>query len=448
MHDAMNPDLQDTIVALSSAPGSGARAIVRLSGPDALRSALSLFSSTEVIAPTRRQAYSGTVRLTGIGSPLPADLHVWPSPRTYTGQDIVEIHTLSCLPLIDVLVRDLMMAGARAAQPGEFTLRAFLAGKMDLTRAEAVLAVIEAGNRTDLKQALNQLAGGVARPLQHLRDDLLNLLADLEAGLDFTDEDIRFVEQEELLGRVAQGLAQLAILKKQFDERSIGARVFRVVLAGMPNAGKSSLWNALAKGPTALVSPEPGTTRDYLKCFLDLEGHAIELVDTAGWHDADDPISRQAQTLGAEQTEQADLVLLCIEAGAPVAPALMALLAREASPVVPVSTKCDLASPPPGHMPTSAVSGFGLAALLEFIATQARNHAQTPLAPSLSRCLHHVEASIDHLQQAHDLILHEEPGEFVALAVRSALDELGAMVGAVYTEDLLDRVFSRFCIGK
>src|SRR5581483_8488871 len=162
MHDAMNPDLQDTIVALSSAPGSGARAIVRLSGPDALRSAHSLFSSTEVIAPTRRQAYSGTVRLTGIGSPLPADLHVWPSPRTYTGQDIVEIHTMSCLPLIDVLVRDLMMAGARAAQPGEFTLRAFLAGKMDLTRAEAVLAVIEAGNRTDLKQALNQLAGGVA----------------------------------------------------------------------------------------------------------------------------------------------------------------------------------------------------------------------------------------------------------------------------------------------
>jgi tRNA modification GTPase len=445
----MTPDLQDTIVALSSAPGPGARAIVRLSGPAALHLAVSLFSGREAIDPSRRRVYSGALRLTGVAAPLPADLHVWPAPRTYTGQDLVEIHTVSCPPLIDVLIADLLTAGARAAQPGEFTLRAFLAGKLDLTRAEAVLAVIEAGNREDLKAALDQLAGGVARPLQRLRDDLLNLLADLEAGLDFTEEDIRFVQQEELLGRVTQGLAQVTLLKKQLEQRSIGSRTFRVVLAGRPNAGKSSLWNALAKGPTALVSSEPGTTRDYLKCVLNFDGQLLELIDTAGWDDADDPINAQAQEFGTQQARQADLILLCLEAGRTVDQQEVATMGRQPPPiVVPIATKCDLAEAPPGCVPTSAVTGHGLAELRELLITHARNHAQTPLAPSLSRCLHHVEGCTQHFRQAHDLILDEEPGELLALELRGAIDEIGEMIGAVYTDDLLDRVFSRFCIGK
>src|SRR5262249_37178515 len=149
--------------------------------------------------------YRGHLRLAGVAAPLPAELYAWPAPRTYTSQELVELHTLSCPPLVEILIAQLLETGARAAQPGEFTLRGFLAGKLDLTQAEAVLGIIEASDRAELKQALAQLAGGVARPLQGLREDLLNLLADVEAGLDFTEEDLQFVDKPEVLQRLARG---------------------------------------------------------------------------------------------------------------------------------------------------------------------------------------------------------------------------------------------------
>src|SRR5438876_581043 len=189
----MHADINDTIVALSSAPQPAGRAIVRLSGPAALACVKEIFTAHLPIDPVKRRRYPGAVHLPDVHSSLPADLYFWPNPRSYTGQDIAELHTLGCLPLVELLVAQLLQAGARAALPGEFTLRAFLAGKLDLTRAEAVLGVIAAGSRDELKQALAQLAGGVARPLQELRDDLLNLLAAVEAALDFAEEDLQFV---------------------------------------------------------------------------------------------------------------------------------------------------------------------------------------------------------------------------------------------------------------
>ena len=465
----MIPDPQDTIVALSSAPGPGARAIVRLSGPAAYRCAASLFRPVEVVSTTRRRCYSGAVRLPGLHSLLPADLYFWPAPHTYTGQELVELHTLSSPVLVELLVAQLLNAGARAAQPGEFTLRAFLAGKLDLTRVEAVLAIIEAGNRHDLKQALAQLAGGVARPLQELRDDLLNLLADVEAGLDFADQDLQFVEGGELLYRLGKGLAQLELLRKQLEQRTIGDRPFRVVLVGRPNAGKSSLFNALTGLHAALVNPQPGTTRDYLLRGLNFDGARIELIDTAGWQESlagasgwCEPtrtrsasegdaglIETQAEKLGREQAERADLLLLCIEAGKPDDAQEQQFLTRQDRPaLVTVATKCDLAPPPGGRLATSAVTGAGVAALRALLAEHAFARAQPALAPSVSRCRHHVEACIDYLRQAYEAALFEEPAEVLALQLRGALEELGELVGAVYTDDLLDRIFSRFCIGK
>jgi tRNA modification GTPase len=443
----MPHDLHDTIVALSSAAGPGGRAVVRLSGPDALRIAATLFTAAEPVLPHRRRCYPGELRLPGVAAPLPADLHVWPAPRTYTGQNLVELHTLSSPPLVELLVARLLGAGARAAGPGEFTLRAFLAGKLDLTQAEAVLGVIEAGSRAALTEALAQLAGGVTRPLQELRGDLLDLLADVEAGLDFADEDLHFIGPEELLGRISKGLALITLLGKQLEQRSLAGAPFRAVLAGPPNAGKSSLFNALAGG-AALVSPEPGTTRDYLVRRLDLGGVPVELVDTAGWQDPGDAVGEQAQALGREQAARAGLVLLCLECGRPAPEADAWLRAPQGPPVVPVATKCDLAEPPPGLPATSAVTGAGLDALRELLADRARALAQPPLAPSLSRCRHHVEACLAHLRQAHAVALFQEPPELLALELRGALDQLGEMVGAIYTDDLLDRIFSRFCIGK
>ncbi len=374
--------------------------------------------------------------------PLPADVYFFAAPRSYTGQDVVELHTLACPPLVERLVAACLDGGARAARPGEFTMRAFLAGKLDLTRAEAVAGVIDANSEGELKHALAQLAGGMAGPLAQLREDLLNLLADMEAGLDFADEDIAFVRPEEMLGRLTKGLAQLTLLRKQIDERAVSDRPFRIVLAGRPNAGKSSLFNALVGRAAAIVSAAPGTTRDYLEKDVHLRGITLRLVDTAGLGDAADAIESAAQGLGIAQARDADLVLLCLEGGADDGTDL------PADDVLRVATKCDLVRPPEGMLATSASTREGLDELRDALAQRARSRGTSPLAPSLSRCRHHVDRCLGHLRQAHAVVLNEGLPELLALELRLALEELGAMVGAVYTDDLLDRVFSRFCIGK
>lgn len=435
-------DPGDTIVALSSASGPGARAVIRLSGPGAFRFARTFFRTKEVIDESQRRGYAGMLRLADLPA-WPADVYLWPAPSTYTGQPIAEIHVLSSPPLVQRLIGDLLHQGARSAQPGEFTLRAFLAGKRDLPRAEAVHAVIAASDRHELTNALAQLAGGITHPLQGLREDLLNLLADVEAGLDFAEEEVQFAGYDETLRRLTRAMAQMTNLRRQLQERSTSDHVFRAVLVGPPNVGKSSLFNALT-GASALVSEIAGTTRDYLVRRLEVDGSMIELVDTAGMQTALSTIEEQAQSLRDRELEQADLILWCVEAGKAGA---SSNLPAPANTLV-VATKCDLASAADGQVPTSAKMGTGLDELRRLLSARARSAAQPALAPSLSRCRHHVEISLEHLRKAHHMTLFEEPPELLALELRGALDQLGALVGAVYTDDLLDRIFSRFCIGK
>jgi tRNA modification GTPase len=433
---------QDTIVALATPAGPGGRAIVRVSGPNCARTVRAVFHPSETM-PARNRLCEGAVTLPGVHSPLPTTLYYFHAPHSYTGQDMAELHTLSCPPLVELLIAQLLQAGCRVAQPGEFTLRAFLAGKLDLTRAEAVHAVIDAGGRNDLRQALGQLAGGMTTPLAALREDLLDLLADVEAGLDFSDEDITFVDQKAMLLRVGKALAHVTLVGKQLDSRAVANDAFRVVLAGRPNAGKSSLFNALA-GTRALVSEQPGTTRDYLTVKLVVNGTTIELVDTPGWQSAQNTIETQAQALGRSRQEQADLVLVCVE----VNEARRASEDVDSFTVVYIATKCDLLTPPSDWFATSAHTGQGIAELRNLLAKRASTRPPSALAPSVSRCKHHVTLCLDHLRRAHAIVLEEDPPEILALELREALQQLGEMVGAVYTDDLLDRVFSRFCIGK
>lgn len=464
------PHNDDTIVAVSSAPGPAWRAIVRVSGPDTQRVVQAVFTAPEEpwprrAAARRRRLIRGTLRLSGVHAPLPGLLYFFAQPHSYTGQDVAEIHTLGSPPLVERLVADLLAAGARPARPGEFTLRAFLAGKKNLPQAEAVQAVIEAETDADLQAALAQLAGGVSRPLEALRDDLLNLLADIEAALDFVDEDITFVGKSDTLQRIQAGIEQLESVEKQLDARTVSGRPVRVALVGRPNAGKSSLFNALA-GATALVSPLPGTTRDYLTKSVLMAGVPVELIDTAGWQAATDTIEEQAQQLGREQALQADIILWCDEHGQ-FQPTAEFLLHRLGGKVLKVRTKVDLANEEPGRELSSLVNSaaapplgplpvipcstrlpHGLEALQAGLREEVIALTRPSLAPSQSRCRHHIQACLARLREAYELATTDQPPELLALALREALEELGEMTGAVYTTDLLDRIFSRFCIGK
>lgn len=447
---AIHPD--DTIVAVSSAPGHGVRAIVRISGPGTLAAIDSVFTANNPHdSSTRsRRLVPGFLQLTGLLPPVPASLYFFPGPKTYTGQDLAEIHTVGSPPLVERLVSDLLNAGTRPARPGEFTLRAFLAGKKDLPQAEAVNAVIEAGTDVDLRLALTQLAGGVTQPLHTLREDLLNLLADVEAALDFADEDIEFVGKSETLQRIATALDQLTELQRQLDERTVSGRPIRAALVGLPNVGKSSLFNALA-GSDAIVSPTPGTTRDYLTRQFDLGGVTIELIDTAGWEGAENTIEEQAQRLGREQTSQADVILWCVEAGTEFSAQDEARLLETGAKVMRVRTKCDLWSGETGKhqsISVSTVTSSGVDTLRGALVETATTLIRSPLAPSQSRCRHHVLACIEELSRAHERVAANEPPELTAASLRIVIDQLGEMTGAVYTNDLLDRIFSRFCIGK
>jgi tRNA modification GTPase len=407
------------------------------------------------------------------------DIYLWPNQRSYTGQRQAELHLLSSPPLLEAVLGDLFASGARPAQPGEFTLRAFLAGRMDLLQAEAVLGVIDASDSRSLHLALTQLAGGVSRRLTVMRAELIDLLADLEAGLDFTEEGIEFVSRAVLTERITAARDELRILLERSSSRARHAARPRVVLAGPPNAGKSTLFNALAGRHAALVSPVAGTTRDYLVAAIDGQGISWDLVDTAGREHSDDGILQAAQELRKTQVQQADLVIECIasdevqtgsanllqtsnsnfnlvsQPDSPEAASLFSNGDDTTCDVLRVLTKCDLAPANSNneHSPlqVSAHTGAGLVALRQEIARalSLQNASDAGvLGSTLARCRDSLERATAALTRAVDLAVEGGGDEFLATDVREALDELGQITGAFYTDDLLDRIFSKFCIGK
>lgn len=447
----------DLIVAPATSPGPGVRAILRLTGDRAWQATRELLHPKEDLPTDIIQGrFPAQLRLPDFFSPLPVQVQAWAAPWTYTGQDLVEIHLISSPPLVQALLDHLIERGARLAERGEFTLRAFLAGKLDLTQAEAVHTLSTSHDSAELRTALTQLAGGLARPLDALREELLLLLSEVEAGLDFAEEDLTFIENDALAWRLDSARIALQDVQEQMRKQGQSKSTFRVVLAGLPNAGKSSLFNALLNQSMALVSPHAGTTRDYLTATLQLQGTPIELIDTAGQDDtllAEQTIELKAQHFRHEQVQTADLLIYCFDSTMGLSSQeLEVLKSWPRDRVLLVATKSDLPGTQIGAeraIQTSITTGAGLATLRFTLAEQARRYLRpSPLSPSLSRCQVHLEQALASLRQALELVHDKRHMELVAAELRIVLDAIGAMVGAVYTDDLLDRVFSQFCIGK
>ncbi len=485
--------LDDTIAAIASPPGGAARGIVRISGPGAVDCLMLHFrpqndhaESAPAECLPRPLALVGLLQLPDLHAPLPCDVYVWPGGRSYTGQAVVEIHTLGSPPLLQMVLRAICAAGARPAGPGEFTLRAFLASRIDLTQAEAVLGVIDAGDAKELHASLDQLAGGLARPLHRLRDALLNLLAEVEAGLDFADEQLEFITREELCQRLAEAETDAAAIARRTAARGDATDAVRAVLVGRPNVGKSSLYNALAGEHAALVSEHPGTTRDYLVAEIDFDGVKCRLIDTAGanavergeWRGergegrgeclaaastrrtqmnsattVENDADASAQKAAFRQRREAHFELLCIDSTRPLDDWERAQLTdspRDGQIVV--LTKCDVPRQSDCQQPaieTSAQTGFGIELLRRELRRQAfmLRGGGDVVATTAVRCADALRLACQGLGEARRAAAACR-NELAAAEIRAALEELGKVAGAVYTEDVLDRVFSRFCIGK
>ncbi|BBO32771.1 tRNA modification GTPase [Lacipirellula parvula] len=465
-------DVNDTIAAIASAAGGGARGVIRISGPQALERLARCFVSADPEATTpilskRAQRIAGVINVPSSFSgdliAVPGKLLVWPNQQSYTRQPAAEFHTIGSPPLVAAVLEELERHGVRPAEPGEFTLRAFVAGRIDLMQAEGVLGVIDAEGRADLDAALDQVAGGMSRPLHQIREDLLSLLAELEAGLDFVEEDIEFIGRDELAARIAAAQQVVSATQAQLGERDRRRELPRVVLLGLPNAGKSSLFNALVArfgvgehGVSSIVSPTPGATRDYVVGCVRLNGVDVELIDTAGIeHELQTGIGGESQRATSLQQRSADVRLRCVDGASGVAPGDFA------GNEIAVHTKCDLCGTPsaveagPASCPTiqcSSTTGAGLDELAAVIAAQvtllARDGEASGLtASTATRCAGSLRRAAASLAVAHGLVM-SGGDELLAAEIRHALDALGEIVGAICTDDVLDRVFSQFCIGK
>lgn len=457
-------DLDDTIVAIGTASGGAPRGMVRLSGPQVVSCLEKCFQSRErnfqLANVGSATVHTGTIHLDGEQSELPCELFLWPSQRSYTRQPTAEIHTVGSPALLQQLVRTLCTAGARTAEPGEFTLRAFTAGRLDLTQAEAVLGVIDAQDKSELQSALTQLAGGLSGPLHESREMLLRLLAELEAGLDFVEEDIEFITSKQLEEQLAKAQASIATAAAQLTHREDASDLPTVVLSGPPNAGKSSLFNALAaKFPArqrpqhALVSEQAGTTRDFVSATLTVSGVEFELIDTAGIEAIRDEgtIDHIAQRASESQRSSAQLVVLCDPANANSSTEIFGAQPE----AIHVLTKCDLqqvGTPSDcDQLACSAVSGEGINELAASIAERladSTNKQASSLTLTTNRCAESLRLAKSSLERAQLQVQQQVGDELVASEVREALHALGQVVGAVYTDDILDRIFSQFCIGK
>ena len=452
----------DTIIAISTAAGSSPRAVVRLSGAGALDAVAQRMESDDGWQRTFR-ATKGTLTLEGEGRlRVPCTVYVMRAPRSYTREDVVELHLPGSPPLLGMALDEMTGDGAvRLARPGEFTQRAFLNGRIDLAQAEAVLAVIRSRSEAELLAAGARLQGRASTECAAIQNELADLRALVEAALDFGTEDIELIGDDELRRRIDNVRERLAAeVETGRGDLAAGGAV-RVVMCGPPNAGKSSLLNRLAGEEVALVHHRPGTTRDHVRRDIEVHGVTFALTDTAGLRDG----ARGPEAQGVQQARRlarsAQLVVLVLDGSRPAAAADLAsarLAARER--VLCAVNKIDLPAAldesPLGEMAAevvrvSALTGEGMEELREALG---RTVFEGRLDASAADCLFNarqrdsVRRCLSYLDDARGTLREQMGYEFIALDLRQATDALAEVTGEVTGQDVLDRIFSRFCIGK
>nr|WP_294502661.1 tRNA uridine-5-carboxymethylaminomethyl(34) synthesis GTPase MnmE [uncultured Rhodopila sp.] len=427
----------DTIFALASGSARAAIAVMRISGPSARQATAALCCGA---TPVPRHASLRRLR-DASGDVLDQALVLWfPGPGTYTGEDCAELHLHGGRAVIEGVADALVAAGLRPAEPGEFTRRAFLNGRMDLVEAEAVHDLISAETEAQRRQALRQMEGALGAIYQDWADRLRGILAYQEALIDFPDEDLPPEVEDQLLATLR---AVRAEIRDHLDDAGRGEKLregLYFAITGAPNVGKSTLINALAERDVAIVSAVPGTTRDALETRVVLGGVPVTLVDTAGLRETTDSIEAEGVRRALARAEDADLVLTVVEAGAEAVPA-------GSDRHVLVANKADMGLPgPAGAVRISAKTGEGMADLRNGLASTARWMTESRGAPPLTRARHRAAllAASGHLEDAERAELPELRGEDLRLAMR----ELGRITGHVGVEDILDTVFRQFCIGK
>ncbi|HUS65007.1 MAG TPA: tRNA modification GTPase [Kofleriaceae bacterium] len=429
----------ETIAAIATPAGSGGVGIVRVSGPRALDILSRVIGE---VALAERRLTRAVARDPVSGERVDEVLAVvMRGPRSYTGEDVAELHGHGGALNMGRLLRAVLAAGARAAGPGEFTRRAFAAGRMDLTQVEAVLAVIEASSERGLRLAQAQLGGGLGEVARALRGRATELLADLEASVDFPEEGLAFAGREELAERAAALAAECRALAGTFAAGRALREGVVVALVGAVNAGKSSLFNRLVGAERALVAVEPGTTRDYVEAEVVWDGVRVTLVDTAGRRAAESEVERRGIELGARRAAEADLEVALVPAGG----ALEGGSARR----LEIISKGDEqpAAAPRGALVTSARTGAGIPELVAEIVARvtagARDEGDGAVVTSERQ-----RALLEEVAAALDGARADRPEDVAALDVRAALVALSRLLGDEVGDAVLDALFARFCIGK
>ncbi|HET7103240.1 MAG TPA: tRNA uridine-5-carboxymethylaminomethyl(34) synthesis GTPase MnmE [Terracidiphilus sp.] len=463
MSDAESPAIE-TIAAISTPPGRGGIGIVRLSGPLAL-------SIVEELVVLRHPPEHAHARLADVldgaeagGARIDEAMVTWfAAPHSYTAEDVVEIAAHGSPVILELLLQRAIALGARLAEPGEFTQRAFLAGRLDLTQAEAVRDLIEAQTLTQARQAASQMGGALSRRVLPVKQALVELIALLEAGIDFAEDDVDVTPREEIARRIGEISAPLAALEASFARGHVVHDGLTLAIVGRPNVGKSSLFNRLVQRDRAIVTCMPGTTRDLVTERISLEGIPLELVDTAGLREACEEVEQLGIARSREALADAALVLIVLDATQPLNEEERGLLAAvEGRPAMVAINKSDLAAPDAVQsdfsavesagrvaIATSALTGEGIIALREQILALATGGAAAE--PGMLTSLRHQQAVATARAALNDAAQANAggiPHEMILLDLYRGLWALDSLTGQTTPDDILGLIFSTFCIGK